>query len=476
MRLFFLLFISVLAACTEAPPYSTDQLQQWTETKAALGPTFAGSPAWQAHMDFVEAGLAEAGVVAVEKLPAPYTRWWAPDNPTATERALNIGGESLPVASYWAYSGSTPPEGISASLLLYRKDMPRDALRGRIIVFQVEPVPERMAASFSIGNEYATGDFAGPKGIADDQWYQGNYVTRFGRFDEVLKGSGAAGAIVVFAMSAERLAGLYTFPLLNQGVVGVPGVYVDAGTGKTVLAAAEQGATATLTLVAHTEAVAPYFYTAVLPGRDYGTAQDEEVLLVTHSDGPNLTQENGTLGILALVRAFAQRPQAERPRSLRVLFDPQHYSPGRHVTDWYALHPEIMQRVVAVLGVEQIGQLEYGDADGQEPGGDTYGLTGRPEPWLIYARNDPAMIAAAIAAIQTTGVSRTELRIPEKKGQGRWTGLGEVALKRDLAGFATLSNMSGYWGTTAGIESFDAELATRQVDTLVLLLQELIGE
>jgi hypothetical protein len=215
-----------------------------------------------------------------------------------------------------------------------------------------------------------------------------------------------------------------------------------------------------------------------LPGRNYGTASDTEVLLVTHSDGPNLTQENGTLGILALVRAFARQPQVERPRSLRVLFDPQHYSPGRHVTDWYALHPEIMRRVVAVLGVEQIGQLEYGEADPQAPGGDIkpYGLTGRPEPWLIYARNEPALIEAAIAAIRTTGVARTELRVPEKEGQGRWTGLGEVALKRDLPGFATLSNMSGYWGTTAGIESFDAELATQQIDTLVLLLQKLIVE
>lgn len=475
MRLILLLFISVLAACTEAPPYSPAQLQQWNETKAALGATFAGSTAWQAHMDFVEAGLAEAGVVAVAKLPVPYTRWWSPDNPTAAERALQIDGVSLPVASYWAYSGSTPATGVSAPLLIYKKGMPRDALRGRIVVFQVEPVPASMSKMFTIGNEYATADFAAPaeaaegaKGIADDQWYQGNYVTRFGRFDTVLKDSGAAGAIVVFAMSAERLAGLYTFPLLNLGVIGVPGVYVDAATGASVLAAAEQGAAATLTLVAHIDEVAPYFYTAVLPGRDYGTAQDEEVLLVTHSDGPNLTQENGTLGILALIREFSQRPQAERPRSLRVLLDPQHYSPGRHVTDWYALHPDIMQRVVAVLGVEHIGQLEYGEDD------NGYGLTGRPEPWLIYSRNDPAMINLAINAIDTSGVPRTELRVPEKKGQGRWTGLAEMALEHDLMSYATLSNMSGYWGTSAGIESFDAELGTRQIDTLVLLLQDLM--
>ena len=467
-RLFVTAVASLLAACAPTPPYSPAQLQHWNELKAQLGATFAGSPAWQAHMNFVETRMADAGVVDVAKLPAPYTRWWAPDNPTAAERSLVIDGNSLPVASYWAYSGSTPAEGVTAPLLVYDKKLSREELRGRIVVFQVEPAPQSLGKMFTVGNEWETDDFAGPKGIADDQWYQGNFVTRFGRFDDALRDSDAAGAIVVFAMSAERLDGLYTFPLLNLGVVGVPGIYVDADTGKDIMAAAGQGASATLTLLAQTEAVEPYFYAAVLPGRDYGTAQDEEVLLVTHSDGPNLTQENGTLGILALIRAFAERPQSERARSLRVLLDPQHYSPGRHVTNWYDLHPEIMQRVVAVLGVEHIGQREYGEDDSR------YGPTGRPEPWLIFARNDPAMIAAAIDAIQTSGVPRTELRIPEKKGQGRWTGLAEMALERDLNSFASLSNMSGYWGTSAGIESFDAQVGTRQVDTLVLLLQTLM--
>lgn len=106
------------------------------------------------------------------------------------------------MASYWAYSGSTPAAGVSAPLLVYKKELPRDALHERIVVFQVKADPKGMAAMFTIGNEYATDDFSGPKDIADDQWYQGNYVTRFGRFEAVLKDSVAAGAIVVFAMSA----------------------------------------------------------------------------------------------------------------------------------------------------------------------------------------------------------------------------------------------------------------------------------
>ena len=112
------------------------------------------------------------------------------------------------------------------------------------------------------------------------------------------------------------------------------------------------------------------------------------------------------------MREFAQRPQAERPRSLRVLLDPQHYSPGRHLIDWYEMHPQVMQRVVAVLGVEHIGQLEYGESE------QGYGLTGRAEPWLIYARNDKAMIAAAIDAINTSGVPRTGSGPLDRLGRG----------------------------------------------------------
>ena len=161
-------------------------------------------------------------------------------------------------------------------------------------------------------------------------------------------------------------------------------------------------------------------------------------------------------------------PRHERPRSLRILLDPQHYSPGRHTINWYDEHPDIMTKVVAVLGVEHIGQLEYGE---DESG---YGLTGRPEPWQIFARNDPRLVDAAIRTIETTGLPRTELRVPEHKGQGMWTGLGDIAIKQDLPGYSTLSGMSGYWTTQAGIESFDAELGKQQLDALVLLTDELM--
>jgi len=448
---------------------TADELQEWHVAKDAGGPTFSGGPAWRAHMNFVEEGLRARGVVDVRKEAVAYRRWSAPDEPDAAERSLRIDGQDIPVASYWAYSGTTAAAGVTAPLVLYAKDMSAADLKGRIVVFDVGGPPASMASAFVAGNEYATPDMAGhDPSFASDQWFQGNFVTRFGRFDAVLKGSGAAGAIVIFDMSPDRARGLYTFPLLNPGIIGVPGIYVDRRAGGEVKAAARTGREATLTLVATEEDAETWFLFGYLPGRDYGTPADEAVLLVTHSDGPNLTQENGTLAILAVVDYFARVPRGERRRSLLLLFDPQHYMPGRHTVHWYADHPDIVAGVVASVGVEQFGQTEF------EENGNDYGPNGNAEPTLIFVQDNARLVDLAIAAVEEMQLPRTEVRVPSRGGQGMWAGLGDFAVKFNRPGFATSSGMSGYWTTTPGIESYDNDLARRQIGALVMLTQSLM--
>jgi hypothetical protein len=409
---------------------TADQLQQWHVEKAGLGPTFSGGPAWQAHMQFVEAALRDRGVVDITKEPITYTRWFASDNPEAGERNLRIDDTEIPVAGYWAYSGSTGAGGVSAPLIYYERKMPVAALKNHIVVFDVGAVPASMGPMFKAGNEYETDDRNhDEQAIASDQWYQGNYITRFGKYDELLKDSGAAGAIVIYDMSPGRARGLYTFPLLNAGVFGVPGIYVDRVVGEQVREAALAGRTASMTLVATEEETETYFFYGYLPGRHYGTDADELVLLVTHSEGPNLTQENGTLGIVGIVDYFAKVPQVDRDRTLVILFDPQHYMPGRHLVHWYEDHPDIMSKVVSSIGVEQLGQREYAEQG---------------------------------------------KRVPSRKKQGMWAGLGDVAIKYNMPGFALSSGMSGYWTTTPGVESFDKDLCFRQIGALVQLTDALM--
>lgn len=445
------------------------ELQRWHVEKARVGPTFSGSPAWHEHMDFVETGLRERGVVDIKKELINYTRWFASDDPSSGDRSLTIDGDAVPVAGYWAYSGSTAAEGVTATLIYHERGMPADKLRDRIVVFDVDGVPASMGPMFKAGNEYETADRDHDEtAVASDQWYQGNYITRFGKYDELLKGSGAAGAIVIYDMSPGRARGLYTFPLLNPGIFGVPGIYVDRVAGETVREAARAERKATMRSIARTEEAETYFFYGYLPGRHYGTDKDELVLLVTHSEGPNVTQENGTLGILAIVDYFSKVAQEYRDRTLLIMFDPQHYMPGRHLVHWYEDHPEIMKKVVSSIGVEQLGQREYAEQ------GDEYGLNGLPEPTLIFAQDNDRLVEIAIEAVKNNGIPRAEVRVPSRPEQGMWAGLGDVAIKHNMPGFAISSGMSGYWTTTPGIESFDKDLCFRQVGALVQLTDALM--
>ena len=447
-----------------ADPVTADELQRWHVEKAKLGPTFSGSPAWHAHMAFVESALRERGVIDLAKEKISYTRWFASDEPGAEDRALKIDGESIPVAGYWAYSGSTDADGVTAPMVYYQRKMPADELQNRIIVFDVTTIPQSMQGTFGAGHEFATYDPQNKAdGIASDQWYQGNFITRFGKYDTLLKAGGAAGALVIYDMSPGRAAGLYTFPLLNPGIFGVPGLYLDRVAGAVVREAAIEGREATLVLQAREEQAETYFLYGYLPGRNYGTPDDELVLLVTHSEGPNLTQENGALGIVGVIDYFAQLPRKDRSRSLLILMDPQHYMPGRHIVHWYEDHPEIVAKIVASVGIEQLGQREYAE-DGNE-----YGLNGLQEPTFFFAQDNDRLIEIAIQAVTDQAVPRTEVRVPSRGGQGIWAGLGDFAIKHNKPGFALSSGMSGYWTTTPGLESFDKELCAQQIAVLVTL-------
>lgn len=447
---------------------SVRELQRWHEIKAAGGPTFAGSPAWRAHLKFVERELRSRGVVDLAREPVPYRRWYTADDPRAGQWSLFVDGKPVPVASYWAYSGSTSEAGITAPLVWYDRERPPADIAGRIVVFDVPPLPDPLPAMFRPpGHIYATDDEPA-SALPTEQWYQANYPTRFGRFGDILKKGNATGGVVIFDMSPGRTRGLYTFPLLSPEPVGVPGLYLDRRAGAGVRDAARAGRTATLTLRAQSESAEPYFLHGFLPGRDYGRAADEFVLLVTHTDGPNLTQENGALAILAMIDHFARIPQASRQRTLLILLDPQHYMPGRHLVDWYDRHADLARRIVASVGVEQIGQREYAER------GEKFVPSGRPETTLIFTQDNPRLIEMAVAAVRAEALPRTRVRVPTR-GQGQWAGLGDVALKRKIPGFAISTDMTAYWSTAPGIESFDAGLCRRQIAVLIRLTDGLLN-
>jgi hypothetical protein len=87
---------------------------------------------------------------------------------------------------------------------------------------------------------------------------------------------------------------------LGAKYVNCPTLTLDRVNGAKVLADAKGGKRATLTLTARFQRDTGKAILAYLPGREYGMARDEQVLIATHTDAMSLIEENGGLGLLGI--------------------------------------------------------------------------------------------------------------------------------------------------------------------------------
>ena len=463
---------------------SSDQARVWHKEKDRLGgPTIAGSPSWHNFLQLAERELRAAGVVDVFRHPWTYTRWSTSDYPDDSKWSLHIDGQKVRVASYGANSGSTPDQGVTAKLAMYKDGMAADELRGKILVFATPEATQRMSASGEVtdamlATAQRTGDY---EYLSDVETFPDPLVPRaeavgvspfgqmgLGQRADLVRESGAAGVLLVLGLSHAAMSGIYTFPVPAH--YETPTLYLDHEAGRDVIAAAKSGKSATLRLVAETQECETYQLFGYLPGKNYGTASDEQILLITHTDGPSISQDNGALGILGVVKYFANIPQAERPRTLMVFLDCRHYMPGAEHAfasqDYAASHPEVYGKVVAAMGIEHLGQMQVSEAGGQ-----IYHRTGAPELSTVWTTNNQRLVDIAITAIKDNRLARVQVQTPGRKGlhggdQGPWYGLGRIAERIGVPGASTMGSMSAYWSTKARMEYFDADHFVNQVATM----------
>ena len=227
----FLFFFLVTTVQSKSINHNESELQEiydWHQYKDSFGPSFSGSLSWIKFMEVIEEELRMNQVTGIRKDFFKYSRWHTSDSKSDNKWSLTIDGQIIPVSSYWAYSGRTTEKGVTGELLLFDKNLSQEELRGKIIVFELEGLPENIKKFSAISNyEYASEDVSAGEFLdnTSDYWYQVNYLTRFGKVDEFLKNSGALGAVVILDLSPGRAEGLYTFPLLRSGTIGVPGLY-----------------------------------------------------------------------------------------------------------------------------------------------------------------------------------------------------------------------------------------------------------
>ncbi len=362
----------------------------WNKFKAAGGPTYAGSAGWKRYTNFLLARMAEFGAVDIDHVDIPYDHYivddW-PDHGTHVHgsgkavMSLVTDGTPVPVvASYGMTSGSTPPEGVTAQLLWYDPaHRPAEAdIAGKILVFRTAATPDPPYSEAFL-NSYTLTDYAWrspgkwaplfvpPAASVTSSyhsrwvWAQLNAIAAIG-----IKGH-AAGIVVVYDLSPGAALGLAQRSVYTpDGKAGLGAKYINCPTlaldrvhGEKVLADAKAGKSATLTLKARFQSDVGRAFIAYLPGRDYGTSKDQQVLLATHTDAMSLIEENGGLGMLGIMSYYNRIPKAARDRTLVFYFDCRHFMPGGEGSwpqfDYYAIHPEKLKPIVATLGMEHMG-------------------------------------------------------------------------------------------------------------------------
>jgi hypothetical protein len=504
-----------------------DQAWDWNLFKAQGGPTYAGSAGWKRYTDFLIAKMQELGAVDLDFVEIPYDHYIVDDWPdrrthihdsgVAVEKLVTDGTPVPVVASYGMTSGFTPPEGITAPMLYYDPAHPPAAgeIAGRILVFQTAPYPAPPYSNAFLDNYTLTdyewrspGKWAPlftppPTSVTSSYhcrwvWNQVNGFAAIGIKQQ------AAGIVIVYDLSPGAAFGLAQRSVytpdgkagLGAKYVNCPTLTLDRVSGAKVVADAKAGKAATLTLTARFQRDTGKAIIAHLPGRNYGTPQDEQVLLATHTDAMSLIEENGGLGMLGIMSYFNRLPRSARPRTLVFYFDCRHFMPGGEGSwpqfDYYTLHPERLKTIVATLGMEHMGGRQTIETG---PGGNQYIYSAeRPEDggvitslmdvynnniWLVEAITRAATdnhwprvdVKAGNVAPGVNGGFQGTVKSPMNKGRAyRIPGIG---LAGDWPGGWTQTYAQA--DTEAGAHGFDQDYFVQQVAGLSQLAGELMG-
>jgi hypothetical protein len=489
---------------------SAAKVQGWHDQRDAAGPAYTGGPAWKKFMALIHDELKTLGAVDIVDHPFRYTRWYTTEFPDKSGWSLVSDGTKIDVASYGTQSGSTGPKGVTAQTILYDLNLPvaqrppLSALRGKIVVVKQQPysnfatpqrvplgVPAPTTPSSYCGNPPLCTQPEPGEGPPSPQWgtpgpnigykdyeYRSDPETfpgklfektpvsvessfrnrdQFGQIRDVatnvLVPAGAAAAVTVMDMSPLASQGTRIHPTPRQ--FNVPLLMLDRVAGEKVLADAAAGKTATLILDAHQEENATAYETlATLPGRNYGTPSDEAILIATHVDGPSLVEDNGGLGILAVLNYYAKIPQAERPKSIVVYFESRHFIPGTEASYPLSIIEELPDRfktVVGGLALEHFGGLQFAETD------NNYAPTGRAATTHVWGWPNPLAIEEATNAIKQQAVPRAINTVPARPGvnggvQLNWLGGGFSRNLVELGGLPGW-HISGDW-PSAGFQAY----------------------
>jgi hypothetical protein len=336
------------------PELLPTQKEVWDQQvwMAALGPKYTGNKAHTTFVEFLATEMQKLGLdIARERYTLPRwdaKRWEVTVTPASRPP---VKPEAL---SYFPYSGQTPAAGVTGELV-YAGSAPNfryDGLQGKVALVDFKTGVREWAREYKLWGVNPAGekfpDAVNPaRGGVND-------LTKF-------RDAGAVAVIIGWADVSDANAKDQYTPF-SRPPQGIPGLYIGEKPLAVLKSFIKDGQTsATVVLEADTFPNTPTdTIIATLPG----TSADEIIIVNTHTDGPNATEENGALGLLALAKYFSKIPKSERRRTIVFPMTTGHFA-GPWVPSMRGVmekYPDMIKKAVAAVTVEHLGCLEWLDS------------------------------------------------------------------------------------------------------------------
>ncbi len=369
-------------------------LERWLEQLHAFGPVRAtGTPQARAFEEWLADRFGSLGC-HVDRDPYRLTSWEADVDQDCSISIVEDDGSQrdVGVVGYFPFAATTRGTGPVSGRVLYAGSGPNAAaqviadtsaeeLAEAVVVIDmpIDPV-------YSDVDTYDRYPASFPDPLPTSPLRPASGAVFFSRPDIVMNElDGRCRGLVLCYTNISNEAARHNYLPFSGPHRRIPGLWVGAD-GSSYLQSVSGRATltmrldATLTPDARTDTLI-----ATLPGRS-----DDVIFMTSHTDGPNEVNDNGALGLLALATYAARVPRRHRQRTHVFALPTGHYArgaladpdtgSGKQAGTPGVLrdHPEITERIVAHMAIEQMAAREWLDL----PSG--YGPTGLPayEMWI----------------------------------------------------------------------------------------------
>lgn len=353
---------------------SEESMRKEIEIMNGFGSRATGSKGHQEFIAWLKQQLEDMGL-PIYSDTYPFERW------EEKRSALKVNQEDIPVSSAYPYSGETDENGITGELI-HIKNRDYSKAKGKIAVVEIKMVKKlpiglimNKRKAFPGGTRIASGD--------------GDLVlTSVLRNPDLKKAKekGVKAVILIWKGVADEKVKDQYLPFTDE-YMGIPAVWVNETEGKKVIGAARRQEQGTVILEADKQVNAPTeSFHVMLEGKN----KNETILINTHTDGINVVEENGAIGMLSMIR-YLQNKQLNRTMVFSFVTGhfrlPVFKGTSQATSTWLMDHLELWngkngnKKAVAGITVEHLGSMEWKEHNGQ------YKATGNIQTEYTYVGN-----------------------------------------------------------------------------------------